>query len=430
MTCTLWILFLLSVSRIIWAVKFRVNQATVNEDFVHLIGRFDHKNITGLFQSQWPGSGLALKVVAGVGSSLANESGVQVTVLIGFEECVDPNCNFVVQTKINGDTYSLNQVSSPFYSKYLRRTNNKVNVDGSVSLATARTVGQNVINMTISDAKPGSIHEFSFFKRTESYCGDVGGILVIGDITVIGGEVLPYHGNTDYSLSTSTHSTKTKPKILFLGDSITAGFGVEGTSPCDFSSTTESVLEAYAWQVAEAVVAEAHVVAWSGLGVVRDYGDPNEVSRESMPTFYNRTIGTEAGSYWDPSQWQPNLVVIALGTNDFSSDPAPTVEEFAKGYLNWIDIIMRDYPTAQLLLLCNPVMDDNYDKDRQCDNIENVRMLASAQHGIDVHYLRIPQSVADPSGNWGCGGHPNVVTSTNMAAYMLPMVKKILGIAA
>ena len=77
-----------------------------------------------------------------------------------------------------------------------------------------------------------------------------------------------------------------------------------------------------------------HTIPWSGKGVVRNYGDKNSVSPNPMPLFYNRTLGGRAISsenYWDPKQFLADIFIIALGTNDFSTDPMPSFDEFTSG---------------------------------------------------------------------------------------------------
>ena len=51
------------------------------------------------------------------------------------------------------------------------------------------------------------------------------------------------------------------PSVEFIGDSLTCGFGVLGVSPCHFSATTESVLEAFAGLVAQNL-SEHAFVSW------------------------------------------------------------------------------------------------------------------------------------------------------------------------
>ena len=110
----------------------------------------------------------------------------------------------------------------------------------------------------------------------------------------------------------------------------TYGDGVEGVYPCTFSASTENILYSYATLVAAAVDAELHTIAWSGKGVVRNYGDLNPTSPDPMPIYYNRTLGIskEQSMVWNPAQYIPDIVIVTLGSNDYSTTPHPSDEDF------------------------------------------------------------------------------------------------------
>ena len=56
-------------------------------------------------------------------------------------------------------------------------------------------------------------------------------------------------------------------RILFLGDSITAGFGVRGdTKACQYVPSTNAPYKAYAGLAAQMLNAELHMIAISGRG--------------------------------------------------------------------------------------------------------------------------------------------------------------------
>jgi hypothetical protein len=56
--------------------------------------------------------------------------------------------------------------------------------------------------------------------------------------------------------------------VLFIGDSITAGYGVLcNVSEAPFTAETESAYHTYAAVAARALDADAHVIAYSGKGV-------------------------------------------------------------------------------------------------------------------------------------------------------------------
>ena len=164
----------------------------------------------------------------------------------------------------------------------------------------------------------GNIYEISLIKLTEASLG----AMSFGDFAITNGKMISFDDVK------SCHSREYR--LLFIGDSITAGYGVEGVYPCTFSASTENILYSYATLVAAAVDAELHTIAWSGKGVVRNYGDLNPTSPDPMPIYYNRTLGisNEQSMVWNPAQYIPDIVIVTLGSNDYSTTPHPSDEDF------------------------------------------------------------------------------------------------------
>ncbi len=76
-----------------------------------------------------------------------------------------------------------------------------------------------------------------------------------------------------------------KHKIEFIGNSITCGYGSEGKNKEEkFMPETENNYKSYAPITARAFNSEYHIVAHSGQGVVRNYGDENMISEYACPT--------------------------------------------------------------------------------------------------------------------------------------------------
>ncbi|MET0356443.1 MAG: SGNH/GDSL hydrolase family protein [Cellvibrio sp.] len=109
-----------------------------------------------------------------------------------------------------------------------------------------------------------------------------------------------------------------KRKIEFIGDSFTVGYGNTSSSR---DCTTEQVFEttntqlAFAPRVAKHFKADYQINASSGFGVVRNYngGNPDK----SLLKLYPYTLYDTSSVYKD--KWKPQVIVIGLGTNDFST---------------------------------------------------------------------------------------------------------------
>jgi hypothetical protein len=191
------------------------------------------------------------------------------------------------------------------------------------------TVKQFVLNLSFPLVK----QDISVRRRTEA--GSSGSLGLVS-VTAYGGSI-------------SRTPEADSLKMIFLGDSITAGYGIEGAMPCTFSPDTENSLLAYATLTARNLGAlqSYHTLAWSGLGVVRNYGDLNPTSVDPMPVYYNRTLANvdTPENYWDPKKFQADVFVVALGANDYSTEPIPSDEQFIDG-----EIFLLSFVRVKVLL--------------------------------------------------------------------------------
>lgn len=175
-------------------------------------------------------------------------------------------------------------------------------------------------------------------------------------------------------------------RLEFIGDSITVGFGDEGTDPCHFSSQTQAITTAFPWLVGQALGADLTVVGWSGHGVVRNWGDRRE------PT---------VPQVWTAAPEAPDAVFIALGANDFwNGDPGPV--PFAPAYAAFAERVQAAYPKATLYAVITPTGSPAHKAAMRT-------YLASARARL-VELSEVP----DSDGR-GCVGHPSALTQQRMA---------------
>lgn len=259
----------------------------------------------------------------------------------------------------------------------------------------------------VLDSEIGAVHEISIVKLTEANLG----AMSFSDISFEGAEIMN-------AKEQSSCYTKNK-HMLVVGDSITAGYGVDGVYPCSFSAETENILDSYATLVGQNVGADVVTVAWSGKGMVRNYGDESTTSVDPMPMFYNRTLATSDDPllYWNPSasSFQPNVVLITLGSNDYSTTPYPSDEDFINGYVALVEQIMVDYPNAKIAAVCEPTPGGN-----ECVNVQYV---ADTLH---IVYINIPDEIYTVP--YGCDGHPSVEAQQNIANVITPIVVDMLEV--
>ncbi|WFE28862.1 SGNH/GDSL hydrolase family protein [Solwaraspora sp. WMMD791] len=180
-----------------------------------------------------------------------------------------------------------------------------VQIDGR-TVATLVTPG--AITHRVDGLRPGR-HTVRVVKRSESQwaTSTFGGF-----VPVPGGAVLP--------APAPRHR-----QIEFIGDSHTAGYGNESTSrDCtgDEVHRTTNADRSFGAITARRYGADYQINGYSGLGMVRNYGghSPGTTYR----TYYDRALLAVDGDVWpQPRSWRPQVVVVGLGLNDFSTDIAP-----------------------------------------------------------------------------------------------------------
>jgi lysophospholipase L1-like esterase len=213
-------------------------------------------------------------------------------------------------------------------------------------------------------------------------------------------------------------------RLEFVGDSITAGYGVEGDSPtCIYSPQTENAELTYAAQTAAQLGAAYHVAAVSGLGVVRNYNSDGSLSPGTMLSYYGRTLANEEAEDWNFEVWVPDAVVINLGTNDFSTTPHPAGELFLNGYTNLIFKVRERYPEAHIFAVSGPLMVGPAE-----DTIRSVvTQMNEALGDQRVHYVPIENTLALTAVDFGCDWHPNASGQAKIAAQLAPAMATVLG---
>lgn len=154
-------------------------------------------------------------------------------------------------------------------------------------------------------------------------------------------------------------------KLEIIGDSITCGYGIEGVVEADtFTTAQENPWKAYGCLVAQALNAEFSLISWSGNGIISHYVDEtvNEPRNDEalMPELYayedysaDLRRGRERADYCkrDFSAYQPQLIIINLGTNDGSyTRHIPARDRaFLNGYVQFLHQVREKNPSANIL---------------------------------------------------------------------------------
>jgi hypothetical protein len=142
-------------------------------------------------------------------------------------------------------------------------------------------------------------------------------------------------------------------------------------------------------------------------------------SKDPLPALFDRTLVSSAAPKWDFASWVPELVVVALGTNDFSTAVKPTQAQYSTAYKAFLARMRGNYPAAQILCLTYEV--DAYQK-RYVDAL--VQEVAA---GGDARVGRVHMPALNPSTDLGCHWHPNAAGHRKYADALIPEARKFLA---
>jgi len=147
-------------------------------------------------------------------------------------------------------------------------------------------------------------------------------------------------------------------QIEFIGDSHTVGYG--NTSPSR-ECTNDQVwsftddTKAFGALTALHYGADYQINAISGHGIVRNYGG---FAGDPVPVAYPYVLFDKKVIYRDPS-WQPEVIILALGTNDFSTplsrgEPWKTRDDlhaaYEDTYVSFLQTLRKLHPNAFLIV--------------------------------------------------------------------------------
>lgn len=312
----------------------------------------------------------------------------------------------------------------------------------------------------------GVVHEVTVYKNTEAQKGSV----VFKGIDLHGGTFLP--------------ATKRPRRIEFIGDSIMCGYGNEGkNATCPFEvklrdardnngnvmikngvasivsvPVTENQYLSYTSLTARELSADAVTTCWSGKGVYKNYKEKkDDPDRETtVPQLWaSRTIATdsigaaqpvaEGGSRWDfgaePADEKPQVVVISLGTNDFSRDVEPEdkggdnvpdglmdrpgeLDKFYQAYLELVQNVRTNRPDAHIFIAVPPMVTDQYPLDLARTKIRNTLnriVLDMEPRGGKVYSMELVEQGFRYG--LGCDYHPNLEVHRIMAKQLVGAIR-------
>lgn len=266
-------------------------------------------------------------------------------------------------------------------------------VDGAYVKSVA--FGSKTKVITISELSSDGLHEITLEKISEATTNWI----AVESIKVENGEWV--------SMSLPANRVN---KVLFLGDSITCGYGL-------YDGSMEDGSKSYAYLAMQQLGWDAEYICASGFGVYQDYaGDTGRTIPKVYPYisyFVDKTI------LYDKIQFVPDYIVVYLGTNDsYHLHIEALRQAFLEHYEQFLLQLHEDYPSARVLLLAG-TMTDSMNQMLQ-------DLVTSLQIKLPLSYLQFDLQNERQDGVVK-NDHPSELTHRKMAAKLVEQLLQIEG---
>ena len=211
-------------------------------------------------------------------------------------------------------------------------------------------------------------------------------------------------------------------RLLFIGDSITCGFGNLGQPYSatgvrgKFTTAEQDGMKTFAYRTAVYYGADAQYVALSGKGVCRNN---NKSTTGRIPDFFLQTTPGEKETY-DVSDWQPDVVVINAGTNDRFGGTGK--EEMRQGVSAFLREVRSSWPDAGIVWMYG-LMGQQLAKPIEA-GVADFAALPGEQGRVS--FLLMDQ-VKESKGETGTLGHPNAAAQQAASAPLIEEIRRLTG---
>jgi lysophospholipase L1-like esterase len=305
-------------------------------------------------------------------------------------------------------------------------------VDGTVVKKIRPDDDVTLIKYEIANDLPYGEHVVTIVKRTEPNVG------------------VGYFGGFEIAGTIDTPPPRPARKMLFFGDSITAGSGIEvpdGDPGCSADEWGQPVMNAdlaYGAIAARTLEADYHVLGVSGIGLVRNYNsDPAKGDTRNMYEVQNLMFPEPdprpSTALWPAADYQPDAIVVALGTNDFSPGPLNAdntpadgraimpVATYVANYIPFVRNLRVSYPTARVFLMSSPMLVDGWPTPSYNSKSDLETSLAMTEAQLVAGGDALVHKVLVSKVGGGCGTHPNVAGHAMTASELVAAVKPAMG---
>jgi Lysophospholipase L1 and related esterases len=276
-------------------------------------------------------------------------------------------------------------------------------IDGQL-LKKIKVYGKQPHAVVLVENLPKGMHRLRLQKCTEGQYG----------MTTVSGFYLA-NGNLTYKVPAK------KRFIEVYGDSYTCGYGTEGLKYNEpFRLSTENCNKAYGCIIARYFDADYALVAHSGQGMVRDWADKNQMSDINMYIRHDKVMDQHDTTAYSFDAYKPSLVMINLGTNDFSPTAIPTDEQYVGQYLKLIASLRKHYGNVPILCI-TPHSATRY--------LSAALQLLKERVADDknVHMANLLANIIVDNTDLGSDWHPNYIGQRKIAMTLIPQISAMMG---
>lgn len=239
-------------------------------------------------------------------------------------------------------------------------------------------------------------------------------------------------------------------KLEFIGDSITSGEGTYGAKEdTDWLAMYMSSSRNYAVMVSDALNAEYRLISQGGWGVLSSWDNNPDCN---IPSIYEKICGLAKGCFNEKlgaakphnfKIWQPDAVIVNLGTNDASAfnqpewrnpetgetfkqhlNPDGTYNQedlmrFKQAVIDFLSMLRKNNPASHIVWTYGML---GYDLTLAITDAMNTYQTLTGD--TNTAFLQLPNTTDDTV---GAHAHPGVKSHERAAKVLTEYLKNILG---
>jgi hypothetical protein len=214
-------------------------------------------------------------------------------------------------------------------------------------------------------------------------------------------------------------------KLMFIGDSLTCGeYNERLPQENDSTPRSTNAARSYGMLLARWLGAQVHLVSYGGRGITRDWSGKTDVN--ILPVFFPRTLPDKAGSAWDHSRYQPDVIVINDGT-DFDAGPQDEAR-FTDAYAAFVGQVRAAHAGAYILLSESGFQSDGSDgrpRTARDQLLRTMQEVVERRHRLGDDRIRVVRTGFFPG--TPSNGHLVAFQHEQIALDLLGPIREVAG---